>query len=441
MNSFNAFPHGWEVKEIKDTNIAIIDGDRGQNYPAKDEFSSDGFCLFLNTGNIVNDSFDLASCDFISEKKDALLRKGKLLRKDIVLTTRGTVGSVAYYNANIKYEHVRINSGMVIIRCGEELSPQYIYHLLKSPLLKSQYLLYSSGAAQPQLPIKDLRRIKLPIPKLNIQKKIAAALSAYDDLIENNKRRTALLEKMAEEIYREWFVRMRFPGHAQAKFEKGVPEGWDILSIDDISSEIRKSIKKKDLSDKLRYLGLEHIPRKSISITDFAMADSVQSDKLLFKERDILFGKIRPYLHKVAIAGFSGACSSDTIVIRPKSRKYEAFLLFTVFSETFVDLASVASKGTKMPRADWNFLKKLKIKVPNDDLLEQFQNRFDVMFSELVILSKTIQLLATSRDRFLNRLISGKLPVENLNIQFPLSMSAETEGEPAADDVKEAAYA
>src|SRR5262249_18331450 len=157
-------------------------------------------------------------------------------------------------------------------------------------------------------------------PKITIQRKIAAILSAYDDLIENNERRIALLEKMAEEIYREWFVRMRFPGRKQMKFEKGVPEEWKVFRIENLSDEIRRGVRKKDLSDETKYLGLEHLPRKSFSITESETANAVQSDKLLFAQRDILFGKIRPYLHKVALANFSGACSTDIIVIRPKQR-------------------------------------------------------------------------------------------------------------------------
>ena len=119
----------------------------------------------------------------ITEQKDALLRKGRLVRGDIVLTTRGTVGSVGYFYNDIPYKDIRINSGMVILRCGDGLSSRYFYQLFKSRILKLQFELFSSGSAQPQLPIKDLRRVKLPIPKPSVQRKVAAILSAYDELI------------------------------------------------------------------------------------------------------------------------------------------------------------------------------------------------------------------------------------------------------------------
>lgn len=422
MSSFALFPNGWEILEIKDACISIIDGDRGKNYPAKAEFHEEGYCLFLNTGNIKEDTFEFSNCDFITERKDALLKKGKLQRHDIVLTTRGTIGSTAYYNGSVPYDQVRINSGMVIFRVSEGVLAPYLYHLLKSPLLKTQYELYSSGAAQPQLPIKDMRRIKLPMPPVPTQRKIAAILTAYDDLIETNKRRIALLEKIAEELYREWFVRMRFPGHQNTKFVKGVPEGWQVKPISSFSKEIRAGVKKKDLADDEIYIGLEHIPRKSIAFKEWATADSVDSNKLRFKERDILFCKIRPYLHKVALAHFSGACSSDTIVLRPRDQSYEGFLLFTVFSDTFIELATIAAKGTKMPRADWEFLEKLELKIPPTELLKAYQSKFEGIFSLIATLLQANQQATESRDLLLPRLISGKLSVDDLDIQFPPSM-------------------
>jgi type I restriction enzyme S subunit len=130
-------------------------------------------------------------------------------------------------------------------------------------------------------------------------------------------------------------------------------------------------------------------------------------------------------MRPVAIAHFSGVCSTDIIVIRPKYRKYEGFLLSTVFSKTFVELASIASKGTKMPRADWDFLKKLELKIPDDNILKHFQDKFDDFFLQIRKLIETNHQLSKCRDKLLGRLISGKLPVDSLNIQYPRSMKNE----------------
>jgi type I restriction enzyme S subunit len=146
--------------------VDFIDGDRGKNYPTFDEFSSNGYCLFLNASNVTAIGFNFDSCMFITEEKDKLMNKGHLSLYDIVLTSRGTLGNVALYDSHIKYENVRINSGMLIIRPKtSEISPYFIYTLLRSRYMKTAIEQFKSGSAQPQLPIKDLQKITFYIPK------------------------------------------------------------------------------------------------------------------------------------------------------------------------------------------------------------------------------------------------------------------------------------
>lgn len=174
----------------------IIDGDRGKNYPKKSDFKDEGFCLFLNTGNVTSDGFVFKKNDFISEEKSNKLRKGKLERGDLVFTTRGTVGNVAYYSDNIPYDHVRINSGMVIFRVFEKkVFNKFLYQILKHKNSRIYIRQYCTGSAQPQLPIMNLRNIELNIPPLETQYKIARILLAYDDLIENNERQLNFSKK------------------------------------------------------------------------------------------------------------------------------------------------------------------------------------------------------------------------------------------------------
>ena len=125
-------PEEWSVSSMLESDIEIIDGDRGVNYPKQHEFYSEGFCLFLSNRNIRNDSFDFSEPIFISQEKDKQLRKGKLNRWDVILTTRGTVGNVAIYDDSIIYDHIRINSGMLIFRAGKSIAPEFLYYLLKS---------------------------------------------------------------------------------------------------------------------------------------------------------------------------------------------------------------------------------------------------------------------------------------------------------------------
>ncbi|VFI42666.1 restriction endonuclease subunit S [Streptococcus pneumoniae] len=167
---FNEMFGGNKIFESIDNLFDIIDGDRGKNYPKSDELFSEEYCLFLNTKNVTKNGFSFDTKQFITKTKDKLLRKGKLERYDIVLTTRGTVGNVAYYDELIKYKHLRINSGMVILRPKTpNLNQKFIIHVLRN----NNYSRVISGSAQPQLPITKLKKILLPLPPLALQNEFA----------------------------------------------------------------------------------------------------------------------------------------------------------------------------------------------------------------------------------------------------------------------------
>ncbi len=156
----------WTIRSFGDnTFIKIVDGDRGANYPKKADFLSEGHCLFLNTKNVRPDGFNFDAKMFITEEKDKALRKGKLERRDVVLTTRGTIGNIALYDDTVEFEDIRINSGMLILRPNEEIiTSEYLFELLRSNVVKSQIDDLVSGAAQPQLPIKSLVKFEVPVP-------------------------------------------------------------------------------------------------------------------------------------------------------------------------------------------------------------------------------------------------------------------------------------
>ena len=153
-------PEGWSYVRFGKA-IDIIDGDRGVNYPKQEEFYPEGDCLFLNAGNVTTKGFDFSSCAYITKEKDAILRKGKVQHGDVLLTTRGTVGNVAFYNETMTFSEMRINSGMVILRNLGVVSPEYIYTSLHHEYLQKLMTMYASGSAQPQLPIKDMKRMKI----------------------------------------------------------------------------------------------------------------------------------------------------------------------------------------------------------------------------------------------------------------------------------------
>lgn len=155
-------PEGWRSGRLEDI-ADIIDGDRGINYPSQNDFFEEEYCLFLNAGNVTKIGFNFTNTSYIKKEKDELLRKGKLKRQDIVLTTRGSVGNIAFYSSKIDYENIRINSGMVIFRTKESRKVFYLYSLMTSSFMKNNIANYMSGSAQPQLPIRDINKIPILI--------------------------------------------------------------------------------------------------------------------------------------------------------------------------------------------------------------------------------------------------------------------------------------
>lgn len=167
----------WERKKLVDTSIRIIDGDRGKNYPKKEELLFEGYCIFLNAKNVTRQGFVFNEIEFITKEKDAILHNGRLERGDMVMTTRGTIGNVALYDNSVPYEHLRINSGMVIYRGGSEFDKHYLMWLYQSKLIIDQINRLRTGTAQPQLPIKVMNALILPIPLISEQNQIVELLN------------------------------------------------------------------------------------------------------------------------------------------------------------------------------------------------------------------------------------------------------------------------
>lgn len=415
------------IKElVNNQDIQIIDGDRGKNYPKKEEFKSIGFCVFLNASNIKDDTFVFENIDFISEEKDNLLRKGKLSRNDIVITTRGTVGLVAYYGDNIPYDNMRINSGMIIIRVNSNvINPNYFYQLLKSKSLKKQYQLFASGCAQPQLPIQDFRLISIPVFTKTHQDKIAKILSNYDDLIENNNKRIKILEEMAQKIYKEWFVDFKFSGHETTTFKQTelgkIPSDWEIKKLSDFGETVTGKtpcktdnsnygkdilfIKTPDMHDGIFCLDtIEHLSIKGAN-----------TQKNKFIPANSICVSCIGTVGVVSITTDSSQTNQQINSIIPNNDFYREYLYFVCRHLKNI-LENLGANGATMTNVNKNKFDNIQIAKPDDKLLQKFSFLSKPLFEQVKILSLKNQTLKQTRDLLLPRLISGEIDVENLNI-------------------------
>ncbi len=197
----------WEDKKFESV-VNIIDGDRGLNYPKAEDFTESGFCIFLNAKNVTKQGFIFDNLQFITKEKDDAMRKGKLKRLDVILTTRGSVGQFAYYDENVTFENMRINSGMVILRANSNLiSPDFLYEFCKSELISAYVNNNAFGNAQQQLTVSLIKNlpIQYPIDKAE-QQKIAACLSSLNDQI---LAQTQKIDKL--KLHKKGLMQQLFP--------------------------------------------------------------------------------------------------------------------------------------------------------------------------------------------------------------------------------------
>ena len=183
----------------------IIDGDRGKNYPKQEEFSDSGFCLFLNAKNVTAQGFSFENCTYITEEKDALLRNGKLCRGDVVLTTRGTIGNLAFYDTSVPYENIRINSGMVILRMNKQVVSEIFFIEQFKMQLDSIKSRIASGSAQPQLPISTMNKIEMILPPIELQNQFAAFVERVSQQKQTVQQSFEKLELMKKALMQEYF--------------------------------------------------------------------------------------------------------------------------------------------------------------------------------------------------------------------------------------------
>ena len=383
----------------------IIDGDRGKNYPQQHEFLDEGYCLFLNTGNVTKAGFSFDSNQFISKEKCDLLRKGKLQRHDIVYTTRGTVGNAAFYSDSIPYEHVRINSGMVIIRPKETIvCTEFLYQILKSDYYRPFFRKYCTGSAQPQLPIKNFSTIELDLPDLPVQRFIAGILSSYDDLIENNQKQIKLLEEAAQRLYKEWFVDLRFPGHETTPIVDGVPEGWRRERLVDLVDVQYGYAFDGSLFNTAKngmpIIRIRNIPSGNTDDYTTEEADS----QYIVHNGDILVGMDGEF-HINSWSGPDAYLVQRTCSFRPNNSEMKGYLLQAIYEpikyfENTVVGATVAHLGKKHIDTINVLTCPTNLYVPLQDYYEQRQ-----------LLLNQNWLLAEARDRLLPKLMSGEIEV------------------------------
>lgn len=304
--------------------------------------------------------------------------------------------------------------------------PRFTFYFLSTLNLAS----YNSGSAQPSLNRNFVYSRPIVVPPPREQVEIARFLGSLDDRIDNLRATNATLEAFPQALFKSWFVDFD-PVHAKAEgrapagmdaataalfpseFEDSelgpIPKGWRVDGLGSISKNIRVQAKPDELDPGTIYIGLEHMPRGSIALTDCGTADGLASNKFWYQRNDILFGKLRPYFHKVGVAAGRGVCSTDILVVRPVAEFWFGYATLQFSSNDVIAYATRLSNGAKMPRTNWHDLAKYHVALPPPGVAETFDNTVRPMITRIHANIANAATLAALRDTLLPRLISGKL--------------------------------
>jgi len=404
---------GWEAVKLKKI-TKIINGFafKSKDFSGLSEIPIVKIKSLKNQIIIVDESAKVSSSFLLLDKKYHINKNDILIALTGSHTTQpaSAVGRVAKSRLD---ETLLLNQRVGKFQVNKNICDHnfLFYFLTTDFFFENVGLRARGGSNQANISGGDVLSTQINLPPIKTQRKIATILSAYDDLIENNLKRIKLLEEQTQQTYEEWFVRFKFPGYENAEFdeESELPIGWEFSKLGNLVSLQAKMLYPKDLPRETPYIGLEHIPRKSITLSNWETAEKVNSSKYGFKKGDILFGKIRPYFHKVGVALVDGIASSDTIILRPKKSNLHGLILQTVYSNHFVDSATQSSNGTKMPRANWKVLKKYPVIIPTNVLIQKYDK---INRNIIDLISSCVyqnQLLKEARDILLPRLMTGMI--------------------------------
>lgn len=326
------------------------------------------------------------------EKKEAVVKNGDLLfaRQSLVFEGAGKCSLVVGISKTTAFE-----SHLIRVRLNPEVAdPAFYYYYFNSPFKPIRSIVQQ--CAQAGIRGSALDKLKVLYPSITVQHRIAAILSTYDELIEKNNRKIAILQEQAQELYKEWFVRFRFPNHETVKFEKGLPQGWRKGRFDEVCIFSRgKNITAEDMQ-----VGSIPVISAGIKPSGFHNASNVNGVSITISSSGANAGYISLHYSNIWAADCSYASNANNI--------YYVYELLNNIRPYVFNL----QRGAAQPHVYPKDVNRIKIIIPEEGLQVQFNVVAEKTHSAISKLMKINDMLITSRDLLLPRLMSGKLEVK-----------------------------
>jgi type I restriction enzyme, S subunit len=407
----------WKELTLREAGISLIDCDHKTPLP------TDKGLPYIAIPQLEDGCINFSDARLISEEDFKIwTRKANPQTHDVVLSRRCNPGESAYVADGMRFA---LGQNLVLLRSdGKLVIKPFLRWLIKSPAWWSEVSKFINvGAVFNSLKCGEIINFTLPIPSIHEQESISKTLSCVDAKIDNLRRQNETLEEIARSIFKHWFIDFEFPnadgkpykssGGAMVRSDLGdIPEGWRVGKLGDIAKNIKNGIRESEIRPEMLHIGLEHIPRRCIALDSWEQAVGVASNKFKFVEGNILFGKLRPYFHKVGIAPVGGICSTDILVVDSKEKAYFEIVLMLLSSDDFIRYVTLASEGTRMPRTSWEYMKDYPITVSNSPLTKKFNELLHPSIEKLKVNIFQIQTLTKTRDALLPKLMSGQLRVK-----------------------------
>lgn len=397
----------WKKAKLSECCQSISDGDH--QAPPK---SNKGI-PFVTISNIKDTSFDFTNCMHVPQSYyDNLLAKRKPQKGDILYSVVGSFGIPVLMKENVKFTFQR---HIAILRPNPHIvEPAYMYYSMLSKAFFLQADAAAIGAAQRTISLSSLQNLTINLPDLPTQRRIASILSAYDDLIENNRRQIKLLEEAAQRLYREWFVELRFPGHEGVKVMDGVPEGWMKGTVDNIVKLLSGYPFKSSeyvSSGKYRLITIKNVKDGEFSPDNVDYIDQLP-DKVpshcILTEGDILLSLTGNIGRVCIVNGYNYLLNQRVAKLQTLHPAY-AYCMFR--SKEMLNKMTALSNGVAQQNLSPIRAEKIRILIPSSNLLFQFKNIVEPIISQIILLNNQITFACEARDRLLPELMDGEIEV------------------------------
>lgn len=372
--------------------------------------------LFVRGGDIREGKIDVQNLRTITQDYSRPYARTILKGGELLISLVGNPGEVAIAPESLVGANIARQVGLIALR--SDFHSRYVMYFLKSPAGRSGLFQRTQGAVQQVINLAALKTVKIGLPTFGQQQRIAAILSAYDDLIENNGRRIALLEEAARQLYKEWFVRLRFPGHEHVKIVDGVPEGWERKQIGEISDDISYGYTASadpDI-DGPKYLRITDIVKGQISWPDVPrcpIADH-KAEQFALRQGDVVVartGATTGWARRVGRLKEPAVFASYLVRFRFGELLHPTVAAIFMESEAYKAMVWAGIGGAAQPNASAQLLAKPKLVVPPKLMQEAFVREVRENFLMVDNLMEQIQCLASARDLLLPKLMSGAIAV------------------------------